>query len=66
MDLSAITSNPIVKTVLMKQLKKIIAENGVKLITIVPDETGELSFEVYTVEQVIVNKTEFDNLINSL
>ncbi len=66
MDLSALTGNPIVKNLLMKQLKKIIAENDIKMITIIPNAAGEIDFELYQTESVVVDKTEFFNLINSI
>lgn len=63
MSLEAITNNPLVKTVLLKQLKKVVEEHGIKLITIIPDADGELKFDVYNEEMKVLTNKDFNALL---
>jgi len=58
--------NPIIKNLALGKVKKAFKENGVRLITITADETGELQFEVYTDAMKVMTETDFNETIKTL
>lgn len=68
MNIESITNNTLLKNMLLKQLKKVVKENNIKLITIEQDENdkNELDFKVYYEDQKIMPLTEFKDLLKNI
>ena len=65
MNLDFITKNPIIKNLALGKLKDACKENGITLITVIPNtETGELEFATYSEPVVVVTKQKLTDLIN--
>lgn len=55
--------NPLIKNFALSKLKKVVAENGIKCISITIDEAGEFSFTPYTSDVVILSKSDYNQLL---
>jgi hypothetical protein len=66
MDITKIFGNPIMKKMLLKKLSDVIEENGLTLVTIFPDEKGELQFGIYKEPMKVISETDFNNTIQLL
>jgi hypothetical protein len=68
MSLQSLTDNPMIKNLFLKQLKKVVKEEGITLITISASETepDELNFEVYKDEMKILTVKDFEQILENL
>lgn len=62
MDLSSITGSPIVKNLLMKQLKGYFKDANITLITISLDSKNELDFKAYTDDVQVIKTTDLNDM----
>lgn len=66
MDIESLTGNSLVKNLLLKQLKSVVKEKGIKAILITPDSTGELNIEIHQEPIKVVAESDFNQLITQL
>jgi hypothetical protein len=64
--LQSILDNPLVKAALFKQLKKVMKDNNIELITLSLDEKGEMKIEAYNVPTKVLPKQDFEIILNQL
>jgi hypothetical protein len=63
-DLKGILDNPLVKSMLLKQLKKAWTNGKLQLITIT-EKDGELEFNVYSEPMKVLTQKDFVNIITA-
>jgi hypothetical protein len=63
MSLESITGNPIVKTVLLKQLKSAMKSENISLIAITMSDDGEPCIEVYKDPVTVIKNETLLNLL---
>jgi len=64
--LDKMLGSPFVKKLLLKQITELVKDNKITLITITPDEKGELKFEAYTDNMIVVRKEDMNILIEKI
>lgn len=62
--LKGLIDNPMVKSLLLKQLKSAWKKGSLTLITITEKE-GELEINTYSEPMTVITKTDLQNIINS-
>lgn len=66
MDLSKLFGNKSMQNILLGQFKKVVIEEGYKGIFIKTNENGEFTVEYYKNEIIVLDKEEYNKLIDAL